>query len=74
MVAQIDGTIVAPDDPKNWDPKSPRNWIDFTNLKAVFFQGSGTIDGSGSKWWAESCKKNKTNVRFTTILKIRNLY
>lgn len=61
LIIQIDGTIVAPDDPKNWDPKSPRNWIDFTNLKAVFFQGSGTIDGSGSKWWAESCKKNKTN-------------
>ncbi|KAK9935308.1 hypothetical protein M0R45_022416 [Rubus argutus] len=27
----------------------------------VLFQGHGVIDGSGSKWWASSCKKNKTN-------------
>lgn len=70
-MVQIDGTIVAPDEPKDWDPKSPRNWIVFSNLKAVFFQGSGTIDGSGSKWWEESCKKNKTNVRFTAIPEIQ---
>jgi galacturan 1,4-alpha-galacturonidase len=61
---QIDGTLVAPDNPKNWDPKLPRVWLDFSNLKKAVFQGSGVIDGSGSKWWAASCKKNKTNVNF----------
>lgn len=59
---QIEGTIVAPDDPNNWDPKFPRTWLDFYKLKGVLFQGHGVIDGSGSKWWASSCKKNKTNV------------
>jgi len=64
---QIDGTLVAPEDPKNWDPKLPRVWLDFSKLKKAVFQGSGVIDGSGSKWWAASCKKNKTNVNFFRI-------
>lgn len=59
---QIDGTIVAPDEPKNWSPKFARTWLDFSKLEGVLFQGQGVIDGSGSNWWAASCKKNKTNV------------
>ncbi|WCJ38465.1 Pectin lyase-like superfamily protein [Euphorbia peplus] len=61
LVIQIDGTIVAPDEPQNWDPNLPRLWLDFSKLNGVSFQGNGIIDGSGSKWWASSCKKNKTN-------------
>ncbi|KAK3041813.1 hypothetical protein RJ639_000329 [Escallonia herrerae] len=61
LLIQIDGTIVAPGEPKSWDPKNPRIWLDFSNLTGVLFQGSGVIDGSGSKWWAASCKKNKSN-------------
>ncbi|XP_047319919.1 probable polygalacturonase At1g80170 [Impatiens glandulifera] len=61
FIVQIDGTIVAPNDPKTWDPKLPRTWLEFSNLTGVLFQGSGVIDGSGSNWWAASCKKNKTN-------------
>ncbi|KAJ9549780.1 hypothetical protein OSB04_022323 [Centaurea solstitialis] len=61
LIFQIDGTILAPDDPKKWDPRNPRNWLSFSNLKGVIFQGYGVIDGSGKKWWAASCKKNKTN-------------
>lgn len=62
--SQIDGTIVAPDEPNNWDPKFSRAWLDFSKLNGVLFQGHGVIDGSGSKWWASSCKKNKSNVCF----------
>lgn len=63
MVKQIEGTIVAPDDPKNWNfTKNGRIWLGFFNLTGALFQGGGVIDGSGSKWWAASCKKNKTNV------------
>ncbi|XWS63677.1 hypothetical protein CRYUN_Cryun06bG0122100 [Craigia yunnanensis] len=61
LVVQIDGTIVAPDEPKNWDPDLLRLWLDFSKLRGVVFQGNGVIDGSGSKWWASSCKKNKSN-------------
>ncbi|XP_057496435.1 probable polygalacturonase At1g80170 isoform X1 [Actinidia eriantha] len=61
LIIQIDGTIVAPDEPKTWDPENPRIWLDFSNLNRVIFQGGGVIDGSGSKWWAASCKRNKSN-------------
>ncbi|KAL2926500.1 Polygalacturonase [Bienertia sinuspersici] len=61
LAVQVDGTIVAPGEPKDWDPKSSRIWLNFHNLTSVIFQGKGVIDGSGSKWWAASCKKNKTN-------------
>ncbi|CAI0386302.1 unnamed protein product, partial [Linum tenue] len=62
---QIDGTIVAPDEPANWDPKLARLWLDFSKLNGVIFLGNGVIDGSGSKWWAASCKKNKSNQALT---------
>lgn len=61
LIIQIDGTIVAPDEPESWDPKFQGNWLDFSNLQRVIFQGNGVIDGSGSKWWAASCKTNKSN-------------
>ncbi|KAH6785682.1 hypothetical protein C2S51_038137 [Perilla frutescens var. frutescens] len=61
IVIQIEGTIAAPDEPVNWDPKNPRTWLVFNNLTKAYFQGKGVIDGSGSKWWAASCKKNKSN-------------
>ncbi|XP_047953688.1 probable polygalacturonase At1g80170 isoform X5 [Salvia hispanica] len=61
VIDKIDGTIVAPDDPKVWDPDHPRMWLGYYNLSNVFFQGKGVIDGSGSKWWAASCKRNKSN-------------
>ncbi|CAN8235738.1 unnamed protein product [Cochlearia groenlandica] len=61
LVIQIDGTIAAPDDPGQWDPRFQRVWLEFSKLEGVIFQGNGVIDGSGSKWWAASCKKNKTN-------------
>ncbi|XP_054810066.1 probable polygalacturonase At1g80170 isoform X2 [Prosopis cineraria] len=61
LIIQIDGTIIAPDEPKNWDPNFPRTWLDFSKLDKAVFQGHGVIDGSGSKWWAASCKKNKSN-------------
>ncbi|CAI9778173.1 unnamed protein product [Fraxinus pennsylvanica] len=61
LVILIEGTIVAPDEPKSWDPKNPRIWLEFYNLTKVLFQGGGVIDGSGSNWWAASCKKNKSN-------------
>ncbi|PWA72329.1 Glycoside hydrolase, family 28 [Artemisia annua] len=61
LIVQIDGTLKAPDEPKKWDPRNPRIWLYFNNITGVIFQGNGVIDGSGEKWWAASCKKNKTN-------------
>ncbi|KAI3871433.1 hypothetical protein MKX03_030776 [Papaver bracteatum] len=61
LIIQINGTIVAPDEPSDWDQKSPNNWLVFSKLNKTIIQGGGVIDGSGSKWWAASCKKNKEN-------------
>ncbi|KAL6294503.1 hypothetical protein ACE6H2_002645 [Prunus campanulata] len=76
LVIQIDGTIVAPDEPNNWDSKFSRAWLDFSKLNGVLFQGHGVIDGSGSKWWASSCKKNKTNaltIDKSSAIKVKGL-
>ncbi|XP_068636744.1 probable polygalacturonase At1g80170 [Aristolochia californica] len=61
LIIQISGTIIAPGEPDSWDPKNPRVWLYFTKLQGVSFQGGGTLNGSGSKWWSSSCKKNKAN-------------
>ncbi|CAL9210458.1 unnamed protein product [Musa hybrid cultivar] len=61
LIVQVSGTIVAPDEPKDWDLEHPRMWLFFSKLKGVKFQGGGIIDGSGSKWWAASCKITTTN-------------
>ncbi|KAF8399682.1 hypothetical protein HHK36_015553 [Tetracentron sinense] len=76
IIIQIDGTIVAPDEPKNWDPKNPRIWLVFSRLKGAHFQGNGVIDGSGSKWWAASCKRNKSNalmIDLSSVVMVKGL-
>ncbi|KAK9117175.1 hypothetical protein Sjap_016122 [Stephania japonica] len=61
LIVQIDGTIIAPDEPKDWDPENPRIWLEFSKLEGISFRGNGVIDGSGDKWWQSSCKRNKSN-------------
>ncbi|KAI3970493.1 hypothetical protein MKX01_024140 [Papaver californicum] len=61
LIIQINGTIVAPDEPSDRNQKSPNNWLVFSKLNKTIIRGGGVIDGSGSKWWAASCKKNKEN-------------
>uniref|UniRef100_A0ACD5V9L1 Uncharacterized protein n=1 Tax=Avena sativa TaxID=4498 RepID=A0ACD5V9L1_AVESA len=60
LVVLIHGTIVAPDEPSEWDPKSPRLWLLFGGLDGARIQGGGVIDGSGCKWWANSCKTDRS--------------
>ncbi|KAL6629217.1 hypothetical protein ACP70R_028982 [Stipagrostis hirtigluma subsp. patula] len=61
MIIEIQGTIVAPEEPSEWDPHNPRLWLLFGGLAGARIQGGGVIDGSGAKWWAKSCKINKSN-------------
>lgn len=60
LVVLIQGAIVAPEEPEDWDPASPRLWLLFGGLVGARIQGGGIIDGSGSKWWANSCKIDKS--------------
>ncbi|KAL6007030.1 hypothetical protein ACLOJK_032526 [Asimina triloba] len=61
LIIQISGTIIAPSEPKEWDPKNPKVWLVFSMLDGVTFQGGGEFYGSGKKWWETSCKKLKTS-------------
>ncbi|XP_013632360.1 PREDICTED: polygalacturonase-like [Brassica oleracea var. oleracea] len=74
LIIQIDGTIVAPDDPSQWNPRFQRVWLEFSKLQGVIFQGNGVIDGSGTKWWAASCKKNKSNVTSSSITQLEHYF
>lgn len=62
IIDQVSGIIVAPEEPDDWNPKYSKIWLSFSKLNGVKIQGGGIIDGSGSKWWATSCKINKKNV------------
>ncbi|KAK4764405.1 hypothetical protein SAY87_013843 [Trapa incisa] len=51
---QLDGTIYAPTEPKVWGSRGLLWWIEFTKLKGITVQGTGTIDGRGSVWWEDA--------------------
>ncbi|CAA7032764.1 unnamed protein product [Microthlaspi erraticum] len=52
IVFQLDGMIVAPNDPDTWG-RGLLWWIEFTKLKGIKIQGSGVIDGRGTVWWQQ---------------------
>ncbi|XP_074352822.1 polygalacturonase-like [Apium graveolens] len=53
MRVEINGTITAPSEPKNWRCGSENcdNWIHFSHLDGLHISGSGIISGRGQKWW-----------------------
>lgn len=56
---QIDGTIIAPVNPRAWGPAGMLQWIQFSKLNSITIQGCGVIDGRGSVWWgSSSCEIN----------------
>ncbi|XP_018624884.1 probable polygalacturonase At3g15720 isoform X3 [Nicotiana tomentosiformis] len=48
---QLSGSIVAPEDPKEWRGCENVSWIYFTGVFGLFINGSGTINGNGQRWW-----------------------
>ncbi|EEF36999.1 polygalacturonase At1g48100 [Ricinus communis] len=52
IVFQLNGKIIAPTNSYVW-AKGLLWWIEFTKLKGITIQGTGTIDGSGSVWWED---------------------
>ncbi|GMJ04193.1 hypothetical protein like AT1G70500 [Hibiscus trionum] len=58
---QIDGKLIAPSEPSAWECKrNCHHWTGFKNLDGLSIQGSGTINGQGSKWWKLYCKDYNT--------------
>ncbi|KAI4328278.1 hypothetical protein L6164_020645 [Bauhinia variegata] len=52
IVFQLDGTILAPTDPKVWGG-GLLQWLEFSKLVQITIQGKGVIDGKGSVWWQD---------------------
>jgi len=61
---KIKGTIEAPSDRSVWDGKNNRHWIIFEGINNLYVGGGGTINGNGEIWWENSCKINKSLVRY----------
>ncbi|KAJ0989075.1 hypothetical protein J5N97_007431 [Dioscorea zingiberensis] len=53
IVFQLDGTIIAPTSSKAWS-SGLLQWLEFTKLRGITIQGSGTIEGQGNAWWSSS--------------------
>ncbi|XP_059071095.1 polygalacturonase-like [Cryptomeria japonica] len=61
---QVDGTIVAPENPSSW--KSTYVWLLFEHLQKFTLTGKGTIDGKGSNWWGKQ-KSRPTAIQFNDV-------
>ncbi|GLJ10447.1 hypothetical protein SUGI_0128300 [Cryptomeria japonica] len=61
---QVDGTIVAPDDPSSW--KSNYVWLLFQHLQQFTMTGKGTIDGKGNNWWGKQ-KSRPAAIQFNDV-------
>ncbi|KAG1342793.1 hypothetical protein COCNU_05G010220 [Cocos nucifera] len=51
IVFQLDGTIIAPTDPKPWG-SGLLQWLEFKKLKGLTIQGQGIVEGQGNAWWS----------------------
>ncbi|BFI30286.1 polygalacturonase [Marchantia polymorpha subsp. ruderalis] len=61
MTFKVDGTVLAPPETSVWNGTSVKDhWLEFSKVSMII-QGTGTIDGQGQNWWAESCKTNSSN-------------
>ncbi|KAG6540937.1 hypothetical protein Mapa_017731 [Marchantia paleacea] len=62
MTFKVDGTVLAPPETSVWNVTSGKDhWLEFSKVSMIV-QGTGTINGQGQNWWAESCKTNSSNV------------
>ncbi|ONK81050.1 uncharacterized protein A4U43_C01F24690 [Asparagus officinalis] len=53
---QIEGTVIAPNDPRKWRGIDPTLWLQFESVSKLNVSGSGEINGRGQNWWKQSCK------------------
>ncbi|XP_051145098.1 probable polygalacturonase At1g80170 isoform X2 [Andrographis paniculata] len=54
ITVQIDGNLVAPENPSDWSScngEPCQEWIHFFGVDGLSVVGRGTIDGRGQKWW-----------------------
>uniref|UniRef100_A0A164TBN6 Polygalacturonase n=1 Tax=Daucus carota subsp. sativus TaxID=79200 RepID=A0A164TBN6_DAUCS len=65
LLFQIDGSLLAPPKVGAWPKSSLFQWINFKWIHNFTIQGTGTVDGQGSNWWATAFP---SQVAFTQAL------
>ncbi|XP_020262099.1 probable polygalacturonase At1g80170 [Asparagus officinalis] len=55
---QMEGTLIAPNDPRWWKGIDPSRWLQFQHVGTLNVFGGGIINGRGQNWWKQSCKDN----------------
>ncbi|KAI4383575.1 hypothetical protein MLD38_009395 [Melastoma candidum] len=53
VTVHIDGELVAPEAPFEWECSHCYTWIAFDGVDGLVIQGSGSLDGRGAAWWRE---------------------
>ncbi|XP_021738193.1 probable polygalacturonase At3g15720 [Chenopodium quinoa] len=48
---QIQGKLVAPENPDSWKNCTDNTWIRFSGIDNLTLDGSGEINGKGANWW-----------------------
>ncbi|GFZ00074.1 pectin lyase-like superfamily protein [Actinidia rufa] len=71
IVFQLEGTIIAPTSSKAWG-SGLLQWLEFTKLRGITIQGSGTIDGRGSVWWQQSAYDDPIDDESKLIVPLNN--
>ncbi|KAH7565060.1 hypothetical protein JRO89_XS09G0122900 [Xanthoceras sorbifolium] len=63
----LSGTVKAPEDPSAWKDNDVDKWLGFQGINGLNINGYGQLDGSGQKWWDQSCKLNPGKRGCTTV-------
>ncbi|XP_071709312.1 probable polygalacturonase At1g80170, partial [Rutidosis leptorrhynchoides] len=67
VTLQIDGALLAPSKIGSWSKSNLFQWINFKWVHNLTIQGSGTIDGQGSNWWAPVKSKHVLDIKPTAL-------
>lgn len=51
IVFKVDGTLIAPTNPRSWDSSNLLQWILITKVRDITVTGNGLIDAQGEQWW-----------------------
>jgi len=51
IVFKVDGTLIAPMNPRSWDSSNLLQWILITKVRDITVTGNGLMDAQGEQWW-----------------------
>ncbi|KAI4376627.1 hypothetical protein MLD38_014369 [Melastoma candidum] len=77
ITVQINGELVAPEEPSEWGCSVCHTWIEFEQVDGLTIQGSGSFNGQGAGWWRKSFCDDVGDIKDChkkpTVIKAHNL-